>query len=307
MKRVGGRHNPSSHITAAMRTKKWPRFLFVLPVIVFLTVIVLIPFIWALIYSLTSLSFTSGNPTSFIGLQNYHKLMKEDHQFGDSLVKSLIFTVIVVSVELVLGLALAVFVNREFKGRRWFTTLFMLPTMIAPVAVGLTWRFILIPTYGVGMYYLNRLGFFTTKTVFSGKLSAYLTIAIIDVWQWTPFMFLLVLAGLSSLPEEPFEAAAIDGATPWQIFGRITLPLMKRIMVIAVLFRSIDAFKIFDKIFMLTLGGPGDATELISIYMYRLNFLFWHLGYGASAVVVVYIFVLAATAVFQKLTFGRQV
>lgn len=289
-----------------MKTRKWAPFFFVLPVIIFLTAIVLIPFIWALIYSLTSLSLTSSSPTSFIGLENYHKLMKHDVQFGDSLIKSLTFTVIVVSVELALGLALAVFVSREFKGRRWFTTLFMLPTMIAPVAVGLSWRFILIPTYGVGMYYLNQLGFFTTKTVFSGKLSAFLAIAIIDIWQWTPFMFLLMLAGLSSLPQEPFEAAAIDGATPWQIFRRITLPLMERIIVIAVLFRSIDAFKIFDKIFMLTLGGPGDATELISMYTYRLNFLFWHLGYGAAAVVVVYFFVLAATAVFQKLTYARQ-
>ncbi len=300
------RLHPANSIKA-MKTQKKAPFLFVSPVIVFLTLIVLVPFIWAFIYSLTSLSLTSTDPLSFVGLQNYHKLMKQDEQFGDSLVKSIIFTGIVVSFELIFGIALAVFINREFKGKRWFTTLFTLPTMIAPVAVGLIWRFILIPTYGVGMYYLNRFGFFTSKTVFAGKFSAFITIAIIDVWQWTPFMFLLILAGLISLPQEPFEAAAIDGATPRQVFVKVTLPLLKPIIIVAVLFRSIDAFKIFDKIFMLTSGGPGNATELISIYTYRLNFLFWHLGYGAAAVVVVYIFVLAATAIFQKLTYGKQV
>jgi multiple sugar transport system permease protein len=232
--------------------------------------------------------------------------MKHDQQFDASLLKSFIFTGIVVFWELVLGIGLAVFANRQFKGKRWFTTLFALPAMMAPVAVGLTWRFILIPTYGIGMYYLNLLGFFTSKTVFSGKFSAFIAIAIIDIWQWTPFVFLLMLAGLTSLPKEPFEAASIDGASPRQIFFKITLPLLKPIIIIAILFRSIDAFKIFDKIFMLTLGGPGNATELISVYTYRLNFLFWHLGYGAAAVVVVYLFVLAATAVFQKLTYMRQ-
>ncbi len=303
---MGGGVKPSSRpIKGAMKPKKRSPVIFILPVMVFLTVIVLIPFMWAVVYSLTSLSLVSSKPTVFIGLQNYHKLMKENIQFGDSIILSLIFTVLVVSIELVLGIALAVLMNREFKGRRWFTTLFILPTMIAPIAVGLTWRFILIPTYGVGMYWLNRLGFFTTNTIFSGKLSAFLAIAFIDVWQWTPFMFLLILAGLSSLPQEPFEAAAIDGARPWQTFIKITIPLLRPIMVIAILFRSIDAFKIFDKIYILTAGGPGNATELISMYTYRLNFIYWHLGYGAATVIVVYFLVLAATAVFQKLAFAR--
>jgi multiple sugar transport system permease protein len=272
----------------------------------FLLAVVFVPFIWAIGYSLTSISFASARPMGFIGLENYHKLMKDDVQFGNSIILSVIFTVLVVSIELVLGVALAVLANREFKGKRWVTTLFITPTMMAPIAVGLTWRFILIPTYGVGMYWLNRFGFFTTTTVFAGKLSAFLALAFIDVWQWTPFMFLLALAGLSSLPQEPFEAAAIDGARPWQIFTRITIPLLKPIIIIAVLFRSLDAFKVFDKIFMITQGGPGNATELISMYTYRINFLHWHLGYGAAAVIVVYLLVLAVTAVFQKLTFARQ-
>ena len=288
------------------KSRKRSALPFITPVMAFLAVVVFIPFLWAVGYSLTSMSFASGRPTAFIGLQNYHKLMKGDAQFGDSIVRSLVFTILVVSIELVLGIALAVLVNREFKGKRWVTTLFITPTMIAPIAVGLMWRFILIPTYGVGMYWLNRLGFFTTSTVFSGKLSAFLAIAFIDVWQWTPFMFLLALAGLSSLPQEPFEAAAIDGARPWQIFTRITIPLLKPILIIAVLFRSLDAFKIFDKIFIITNGGPGTATELISLYTFRLNFLYWHLGYGAAAVIVVYLLVLAVTSVFQKLVFARQ-
>lgn len=289
-----------------MKTSNKTPFLFISPVLVFLILIVLIPFIWAFIYSLTSLSLTSSEPFSFRGLKNYHELMKHDQQFSYSLLKTAIFTGIVVSWELVFGMCLAVFVNREFKGKRWFTTLFTLPTMIAPVAVGLIWRFILIPTYGIGMYYLNLFGFFSSKTIFSGKFSAFAAIAIIDIWQWTPFIFLIMLAGLTSLPKEPFEAAAIDGASRRQIFFKVTLPLLKPMIFIAVLLRSIDAFKIFDKIFILTQGGPGNATELISMYTYRLNFLFWHLGYGAAAVVVVYLFVLAATAIFQKMTYRSQ-
>ena len=158
--------------------------------------------------------------------------------------------------------------------------------MIAPVVVGMIWRFFLMPSFGVMTVYLNRLGLFEETSVFSGPITAFGALIIIDIWEWTPFIMLIMLAGLSALPQAPIEAATIDGASRWQIFRHIQLPMLFPLIVVAVMLRGIDASKVFDTIYVLTGGGPGNATEVISTFAYRTNFIRWDLGYGAAVCLV---------------------
>ena len=153
---------------------------------------------------------------------------------------------IAVPIELALGLLIALWINREFVGRRLVLTILMIPTMIAPVVVGMIWRFFLMPSFGVLTVYMNRLGLFEETSVFSGPITAFGALIIIDIWEWTPFIMLIMLAGLSALPQAPIEAATIDGASRWQIFRHIQLPMLFPLIVVAVMLRGIDASKVFD-------------------------------------------------------------
>jgi multiple sugar transport system permease protein len=185
--------------------------------------------------------------------------------------------------------------------RRFVLTLLLIPMMLAPVAVGLIWKLILRGNFGMVTYYLRAVGLLDVRSAPLSQADMVLpTIILIDVWQWTPFVTLVMLAGLLSLPREPFEAAVMDGARPVQIFRDVTLPLLRPIIALVVLLRGIDAFKEFDKVFILTGGGPGTATELLSIYTYRVTFKHWDLGYGAVCAFMVYLVVLILCAVVYK-------
>ena len=177
--------------------------------------------------------------------------------------------------------------------------------MIAPVVVGMIWRFFLMPSFGVLTVYLNRLGLFEETSVFSGSITAFGALIIIDIWEWTPFIMLIMLAGLTALPQEPIEAATIDGASRWQIFRHIQLPMLAPLIVVAVMLRAIDASKVFDTIYVLTGGGPGNATEVISTFAYRTNFVRWDLGYGAAVCLVLSFASLVVAALFFKTVSGK--
>jgi multiple sugar transport system permease protein len=191
--------------------------------------------------------------------------------------------------------------------RRLVLTLLLIPMMLAPVAVGLIWKLLLQGDFGMVTYYLRQTGLLAIRDALLSDAGAVLpTIILIDLWQWTPFVTLVMLAGLLSLPREPFEAALMDGARPLQIFRDVTLPLLRPIIALVLLLRGIDAFKEFDKVFILTGGGPGTATELLSIYTYRVNFKSWDLGYGATCAFMVYLVVLILCAVFYKAVYWKQ-
>ena len=211
---------------------------------------------------------------------------------------------IAVPIELALGLLIALWINREFAGRRLVLTILMIPTMIAPV-VGMIWRFFLMPSFGVLTVYLNRLGLFEETSVFSGSITAFGALIIIDIWEWTPFIMLIMLAGLTALPQAPIEAATIDGASRWHIFRHIQLPMLAPLIVVAVMLRAINASKVFDTIYVLTGGGPGNATEVISTFAYRTNFIRWDLGYGAAVCLVLAFASLVVAALFFKTVSGK--
>jgi multiple sugar transport system permease protein len=284
------------------------RFLWlcILPVILFLVVISVAPLVLAAIDSAREMSLSAVSRYGrFIGLENYVTVLQPDSGFFPALWRTALFVLVVVPVEFALGLLMALALNREFASRRIWVTVLLLPTMIAPVVVGLIWDFLLMPQYGLFTWIMNQVGLFHDAPVFSQPVSAFLAIALIDVWEWTPFMMLFMLAGLLGMPQDPIEAAQIDGASAWKIFWHVQLPLLKPMIVVALLFRSIDASKIFEVIFVLTGGGPGTTTELISIYAQRVGFQNWELG-DASAICLLLGFVsLLAASLFYKIV-SRQ-
>ncbi len=273
----------------------------IMPVVFFLIIASLLPSIIALTDSFRNLSLTDVSQNGqFVGLDNYRMALGSESKLYHSLVLTVAFVAVVVPIEFALGLGLAKILNRDFWGRRFWITILLIPTMIAPVVVGMIWRFMLMPSFGFLTYYMNQLGFFREVPVFSDPITAFVTLAIVDVWEWTPFMMLFMLAGLFSVPQEPVEAADIDGASSWQIFWHIELPLLRPIIIIALMFRTIDASKTFDIVHVLTGGGPGNSTELMSVFAYRTSFVSWDLGIGAAVCLLLAFASLLVASIFYK-------
>lgn len=283
-------------VTRKRSTRRWrvDRFLpaFMLaPAVLVLAALTLFPIGYVIYLSLTDTGVNSPNG-SFIGLDNF-RLIKDDPAFWDSVRVTGLFTGGAVLAEFVLGFAIALLLNGKMRGLGLLRTLMLLPMVMTPVIVALTWRMLYGPTYGYFDYLLSRLGLGQPNWLDNSRLALVSVIAV-DVWQWTPFMFLLLTAGLQSMPTEPFEAARVDGAGRLATFRHLTLPLMRNIIIIALIFRAIDAFDTFDIIWVLTNGGPGTTTQTLTIYSYFQSFRWFNFGYGAALSVVM----LVAVAVF---------
>jgi multiple sugar transport system permease protein len=216
--------------------------------------------------------------TEFVGLANYSRLLV-DPAFQESFWVTLVFAFTVVSVEMVLGVGLALLLDRNIRGMSVLRTLFILPMMIAPVVVGLVWRYMFHQTYGTFNRFLEALGLPTVDWLGQNPL---LSVIIADVWQWTPFIFILSLAALQSLPRSALEAAQIDGASAWQQVVHIKLPLMMPVLIVTMLLRLIDAFKVLEVILVLTGGGPGLSTEILALRIARTAREFRELGEAAA-------------------------
>lgn len=279
----------------------------VLPATLLVVVFLVGPFCYMVYTAMTDLSFANPDQKgAFIGFDNFRKLVRDDPIFWHSFWLTIRFVVVSVAIEFVLGFALAWLIWRFIKRQRLLTTLLLVPMMLAPVAVGLIWRLLLQGDFGMVSYYVREIGLLSpTSAVFSSPSLVMPTIIAIDVWQWTPFVTLIILAGLMSLPRSPFEAATMDGAGPWRQFTDIMLPLLRPIIALVLLLRGIDAFKEFDKVFIMTGGGPGTISELLSIYAYRVNFKTWNLGYGAAVSFMVYLVVLILCSIFYKAVYWK--
>ena len=216
--------------------------------------------------------------TEFVGLANYARLLT-DAAFHESFWVTMIFAFTVVSAEMVIGVGLALLLDRELRGMSVLRTLFILPMMIAPVVVGLVWRYMFHATYGTFNRFLEAVGLPTVDWLGQNPL---LSVIIADIWQWTPFIFILSLAALQSLPRSALEAARIDGATAWQQVWFIKLPLMMPVLVVTLLLRLIDAFKVLEVILVMTGGGPGLSTEILALRIARTAREFRELGEAAA-------------------------
>jgi multiple sugar transport system permease protein len=241
--------------------------------------------VYPLIYSVRiSLERRTGfAEPEFVGLDNFSRLL-HDEFFWNALEVTAVFTFGAVSIELVLGFALALVVAaRESRLTRWLRTIYLLPMIVAPIVVGIVWRLLYQADSGAVPYLASVLGLGQPDILGSPSL-ALPALIVVDVWEWTPFMFLVLLAGLQSLPSEPYEAARMDGAGRVQIFLTLTLPLLRPVLLVALLVRTMDAFTIFDQVFALTRGGPGTSTQVLGLYAYENAFRFSQLGYGAAIV-----------------------
>jgi len=218
----------------------------------------------------------------FVGLYNYLYAFTSDAVLRIAFINTVIVVTVAIATEFALGMTLAILLSSEsirFKGI--FRTCLLAPMLMTPVVVGVLWRFMFHPTFGIVNYVLGLLGIGAMQWLSDIRLALGSSI-IVDVWQWTPFMFLVLYAGLQSIPREPQEAAQIDGASRWYILRYIVLPMMRPIITVVVIFRMIDLFKIFDIIYVLTRGGPGDATEVLTLYIFRVGLNYYYIGRAAA-------------------------
>ncbi|MBE3571840.1 MAG: sugar ABC transporter permease [Moorella humiferrea] len=253
------------------------------------------PVLYTFWVSLTDWSMSSGGAAHFIGLKNYLDLFKEP-RFFNAIRLTFYFTILAVGVETILGVTIALILNRDFPGKNAVKTILLLPMVATPVAIGLAWTLFYEPTIGLGNYALQLLGLPGSKWLAS-HTTVIPSLALVDIWEWTPMIALICLAGLAGLPNDPFEAALVDGATPAQVLRYVTLPLLSPTIFIAVVLRAIDAFKTFDIIYTMTAGGPGFASETLNIFAYNQGFGYFRFGIASSVLVALFTIVLGCSII----------
>jgi len=276
----------------ANRHRKW---LFAGPAMAFVGVLIIFPLGWTLYLSLTDAEGSVRADKSFIGLGNYLDVLTDTHRFWPAVLRTVVFTGVALLFEVVIGMAVALLLWRPFRGQKWVRVAILLPLVATPVAVGMMWRLILDPNIGFANQALGWIGI-PPQPWLSGESTALITTAFIDVWQWTPMVVLILLAGLSSLPEEPHEAALVDGATSWQRYRYVTLPLLMPTVVVAILLRGIDAIKTFDILYATKGKGGGSfhEVETLNVYAYGLSFDYNEYGI-ASAVLIIFFLIIVGS------------
>ena len=256
------------------------------------------PFVYSLVLSLHQWNLMDRSAKwTFVGLKNFISIFVNDPLFVSAFQATFVFLIGTVVAEMVLGLVIALLLNREFHGQGIIRSIVMLPLMTTPVVIGLIWRFMYNPDRGM-VNYLLSLAHITGLDWLGRPQTAMYAVMIADIWEWTPFVALILLAALQSLPAEPFEAARIDGASGWQSFRYVTIPLIQPALLVAFLIRLMDSFKTFDLIYVLTLGGPGVTTQVLSLYTYKYGFKFFQMGYASALSYIMLILVIIMANVF---------
>lgn len=279
----------SKKIYKALSTKKGLAAILVGPFFILFFLIVLFPFLLEMYLSYTPWHPRAGDwwTASFIGAQNYYKLFTKDTRFLLSLARTAFFVGVVVGIEFGIGLLLAVMFTKEFYGKRVAFSLLLLPMMMMPIIVGYDFYMIFQPNGPIN----HALSIVSGKSITINWLNepalAWVALIITDVWHWTPFMFLILLSGLVSLPPNIIDAAKVLGGTRWRIFKDIQLPMLKNIIIIAIVIRAMEAMKLFDEIYIMTGGGPGTATETLSIYTYIFGAVNVRIGYTSAAAIII--------------------
>jgi len=267
------------------------KYIFPLPALIFVFLLMIFPVCYTLFISFTDWALTSGRPMRFVGLQSYLKVIKEP-RFHAAIGRTLVFTFGAVTVEAVLGTIVALILNREFVGKGPLKLILLLPLVVTPVAIGITFNLFYDPTIGFLNYVLHTLGLPQSGWVTEAK-TVLPSLMLVDIWQWTPMIALIVLAGLSSLSTEPFESAKVDGANSVQTFFRITLPMVTPTILTAIVLRSVDALKTYDIIAAMTRGGPGYASETLNIHAFKYSFEYFTMGQASAILVFLFLLVLA--------------
>ena len=283
------------------KQEKLTGWLLLLPALFILGLVFIYPIVRAFWLSWFTQNLGTQLEPVITGFSNYQRMIG-DGRFWQSLFNTSVFTVISVALELILGLSIALVLNKSFFGRGVVRTIAIIPWALPTAIMGLAWAWIFNDQYGVVNDILNRLGLINTGINWLGTPALAMTALIIaDVWKTTPFISLILLAGLQSIPQDLYEAHAMDGASPWQSFGQITLPLLMPQILIALLFRFAQSFGVFDLVQVMTGGGPAGSTETVSIYIYDTVMRYLDFGYGAALVVVTFLLLVIAVAITSLL------
>ena len=266
-------------------------YIFILPAVVVLIVGLIVPVAQA--FYLSFFDWDMGTPWESalsIGFENYTRMIA-DETVRNSLWVTLRYTTYTVTIEMILGIALALILEKPIRGAAFFRTIFILPLMMSPIIVGLIWRYMLDGRTGVFPYYVERIGeIFPALQSFGFVRHAYLAdvnlalpaAVIVDIWQWTPFIFIIILAGLQALPDDVIQAAYIDGASWLQMTIRVKLPMLIPLIIVTLLLRIVDVFRALEVLFIMTFGGPAQATEVLSVKIYKTAFAAQNLGYAST-------------------------
>ena len=286
--------------SAAGLSDRGVKWLFIGPTIGLLLAINIFPLIWTIYLSFTSYRANQpGRPIRWVGIENYQRLLNSDDIWGYLQVTAH-FVCWSMFLQLLFGFGLALLINRKFKGHSFWTTVILLPMMLSPAVVGTFWTYIFQPQSGIFNYIIN---FFANAGSFSmmGDVDlAPWSIILVDTWMWTPYVMLLCLAGLRSIPAHIYEAAEIDGSSVWRTFWSVTLPMVLPFILLAIMFRAIENFKMFDMVVELTSGGPGSVTEMASINLKREAFEKWRTGYSSAFAIILFVSVMAAGNIYVK-------
>lgn len=272
----------------ANRHRKW---LFASPAMAFVGILIVFPLAWTLYLSLTDSQGSVRAAADFVGLENYLTVLTDTDRFWPAVGRTLSFTFVALGFEIVLGMAIALLLWRPFRGEKWVRVAILLPLVATPVAVGMMWRLIFDPNIGFANQLLGLVGI-PPQPWLSGQDSALPTTIFMDVWQWTPMVVLILLAGLTSLSDEPDEAARMDGANAFQRFFFVTLPLMMPTVIVAILLRGIDALKTFDILYATKGKGGGSFHEVETLNVYAYGLSFDYNQYGLSSAVLILFFMI---------------
>lgn len=287
----------------ALHHRRWFPWLLMAPTLAILAAVGLFPFGYSLYLATTNIILSKPYlPQMFVGLEQFQEIV-QDADFFNALHVTAVFTVSAVFIEFWAGLGLALLFRRNFRGKGLYRLAILVPMVLPPVVVGLIWQYLLFPNSGLISYYAGQAAAFlgvAPPAFTSDPASALRTLVLVDAWQWTPFMFLILHAGLASIPPEPYEAAEIDGASSWRVFWTITMPLLKSSILIALVIRTMDAFRTYDTIAVLTQGGPGNATETLNIWLTNLGFKFFEASKAAALSLIVFVIILAFSSVFVR-------
>jgi len=298
------------HSIRKARVRATPSFgaiAMILPVLVFLTVFGVVPFLILLVFSCLNLNLADVDSfKQFVGLDHYRALLQSDSSFNAAVFRTVEFTSIGVLFETGCGVFLAMMLHSlPSRVKSFVTSIVIVPMMMAPVAVGLMWLFLLQPDYGLASYFIARFGEFRGALLADQRV-ALLVVRLIDVWEWTPFVTLVMLAGITGIRKSIMDAARIDGLNLIQRIKTIYWPALRGLVLVALLLRIIEAVKVFDVVYILTGGGPGNSTEMVSLYLQRLAIRETKFGYSAAATCLVYYAILLITALFFRIAVRRQ-
>jgi multiple sugar transport system permease protein len=273
-----------------------------MPSLILITAITILPILFLVVTSFTSWNLSLPGSLKFTGIENYIRIFSQDARFWNSVQIQIKLTLLTVPLQIITGLALAVFVLEKIKNPFWVEItrgVFLIPMIIPPIVAALIWKILFTPPVSILNYIVTSLG--GNELAWLGDPTlALVAVAIATIWEFFPFCFLLLYAGLLSMPKEPFEAAVVDGASKWQSFRYITIPLLMPTLSIVSLFRLVDSIRSFPMIYVMTQGGPGFATEPINYYAYQQAFSYSYIGYSSSMIVVVFIFTMILTGIILR-------